>query len=332
MRTENKTFLEWGNFQVRIVFLPCPLIMITRFSNGLLVMQLDHKKLVKRAGYASVATAVILLVSKLFVWFITDSSSILASLTDSFLDIGASIINLFAIKYALEPADESHRFGHGKAESLAGLAQSALIVGSSVLLILYGVNSLLEAKPIVRSELGIGVSVFALCITFILIRYQNFVVKETGSVAVKADSLHYKSDLWLNSAVLLALALSAYGFYWVDGLATILIALYILYSAYEIGFESVQTLLDHELSKEDIALIEAVVNENQQVQGMHDLRTRQSGYMKFIQLHIELDDDLSLFNAHAIADKVELNILRKFPNAEVIIHQDPISIVNKKES
>lgn len=295
-------------------------------------MHTDHQHLVKRASYASVATATILLISKLFVWFITDSSSILASLTDSFLDIGASIINLFAIKYALEPADDSHRFGHGKAESLAGLVQSSLIIGSSMLLMLYGVNSLLEAKEIVRSELGIGVSIFALLITFSLIRYQKYVIDKTGSVAVKADSLHYKSDLWLNSAVLLALGLSAYGYYWVDGLATILIAMYILYSAYEIGHESVQMLLDHELPESDIEIIKDVVNNTKQVLGMHELRTRQSGYMKFIQLHIELDDHLTLYEAHAIADEVELSILRKFNSAEVIIHQDPVSIVKKKES
>lgn len=290
----------------------------------------NHHKLIKRASYASVVTAVVLLLSKVFVWFITDSSSILASLTDSFLDIGASVINLFAIRYALSPADNEHRFGHGKAESLAGLAQSAFICGSSILLILYGINSLIEAKEIVRSELGIAVSIFALLVTFVLIRYQTHVVKITGSVAIKADSLHYKSDLWLNGAVLLALALSAYGFYWVDGLATILIALYILYSAYEIGFESIQALLDRELPDEDKEKIKSIVNGTNNVLGMHDLRTRQSGQMKFVQLHIELDDHLSLFDAHNIADDVELGILRNFTNMEVIIHQDPISIVNKK--
>lgn len=290
----------------------------------------NHHKLIKRASYASVVTAVVLLLSKVFVWFITDSSSILASLTDSFLDIGASVINLFAIRYALSPADNEHRFGHGKAESLAGLAQSAFICGSSILLILYGINSLIEAKEIVRSELGIAVSIFALLVTFVLIRYQTHVVKVTGSVAIKADSLHYKSDLWLNGAVLLALALSAYGFYWVDGLATILIALYILYSAYEIGFESIQALLDRELPDEDKEKIKSIVNGTKNVLGMHDLRTRQSGQMKFVQLHIELDDHLSLFDAHNIADDVELGILRNFTNMEVIIHQDPISIVNKK--
>lgn len=290
----------------------------------------NHHILIKRASYASVVTAVVLLLSKVFVWFITDSSSILASLTDSFLDIGASVINLFAIRYALSPADNEHRFGHGKAESLAGLAQSAFICGSSILLILYGINSLIEAKEIVRSELGIAVSIFALLVTFVLIRYQTHVVKITGSVAIKADSLHYKSDLWLNGAVLLALALSAYGFYWVDGLATILIALYILYSAYEIGFESIQALLDRELPDEDKEKIKSIVNGTNNVLGMHDLRTRQSGQMKFVQLHIELDDHLSLFDAHNIADDVELGILRNFTNMEVIIHQDPISIVNKK--
>ena len=290
----------------------------------------EHEKLVKRASYASVVTAVILLCSKLFVWFATGSSSILASLTDSFLDIGASIINLFAIKYALEPADEAHRFGHGKAESLAGLVQSALIVGSSILLMLHGVSALLDPQPIVRSELGIAVSIFALLLTFILIRYQTFVVAKTGSVAIKADSLHYKSDLWLNAAVLVALSLSAYGFYWVDGLATILISCYILYSAYEIGMESIQTLLDHELPAEDIAKITTIVTNTENVLGLHELRTRQSGYMRFIQFHIELDDHLTLFQAHAIADIVETNLLREFANTEVLIHQDPISIVKTK--
>ncbi|WP_017222458.1 cation diffusion facilitator family transporter [Moritella dasanensis] len=290
----------------------------------------EHEKLVKRASYASVATAAILLCSKLFVWFATGSSSILASLTDSFLDIGASVINLFAIKYALEPADEAHRFGHGKAESLAGLVQSALIVGSSILLMLHGASALLDPQPIVRSELGIAVSIFALLLTFVLIRYQTYVVAQTSSVAIKADSLHYKSDLWLNAAVLIALSLSAYGFYWVDGLATILISCYILYSAYEIGMESIQMLLDHELPAEDIAKITTIVANTENVLGLHELRTRQSGYMRFIQLHIELDDHLTLFQSHAIADSVETNLLREFANTEVLIHQDPISIVKTK--
>ncbi len=288
----------------------------------------DHQHLIKLASYASVATATILLCSKLVAWFVTGSSSILASLTDSFLDIGASVINLLAIKYALEPADENHRFGHGKAESLAGLVQSALIVGSSVLLMLHGVTSLLEAKPIVRSDIGIYVSIFALAVTFALLKLQSYVVSKTGSVAVKADSLHYKSDLWLNASVLLALVLSAYGWYWVDGLATILISCYILYSAYEIGFESIQMLLDHELPSDDIAKINRIVLATADVRGLHELRTRQSGYVKFIQLHIELDDELTLFNAHEIADNVEMNLLREFPNSEVLIHQDPASIVN----
>ncbi|MGC3835084.1 cation diffusion facilitator family transporter [Moritella viscosa] len=281
----------------------------------------DHEQLIKRASYASVVTAVILLCSKLFVWFATGSASILASLTDSFLDIGASIINLFAIKYALEPADDAHRFGHGKAESLAGLVQSAFIVGSSILLMLHGISAL---------ELGIAVSIFALLVTFILIRYQTHVVATTGSIAIKADSLHYKSDLWLNATVLIALSLSAYGFYWVDGLATILISCYILYSAYEIGMESIQTLLDHELPGEDIDKITAIVVNTENVLGLHELRTRQSGYMRFIQLHIELDDHLTLFQAHAIADNVETNLLCEFANTEVLIHQDPISIVKTK--
>lgn len=288
----------------------------------------DHQYLIRLASYASVATATILLCSKLFAWFVTGSASILASLTDSFLDIGASVINLLAIKYALEPADENHRFGHGKAESLAGLVQSALIVGSSVLLMLHGVTSLLETKPIVRSDVGIYVSIFALVVTFALLKFQSYVVSKTGSVAVKADSLHYRSDLWLNGSVLLALVLSAYGWYWVDGLATILISCYILYSAYEIGFESIQMLLDHELPATDIAKINRVVLATADVKGLHELRTRQSGYVKFIQLHIELDDELTLFNAHEIADNVELNLLREFPNSEVLIHQDPASIVN----
>ncbi|WP_305793991.1 cation diffusion facilitator family transporter [Moritella sp. 5] len=290
----------------------------------------DHEQLIKRASYASVVTAVILLCSKLFVWFATGSASILASLTDSFLDIGASIINLFAIKYALEPADDAHRFGHGKAESLAGLVQSALIVGSSILLMLHGISALLDPQPIVRSELGIAVSIFALLVTFILIRYQTHVVATTGSIAIRADSLHYKSDLWLNATVLIALSLSAYGFYWVDGLATILISCYILYSAYEIGMESIQTLLDHELPAEDIDKITAIVVNTENVLGLHELRTRQSGYMRFIQLHIELDDHLTLFQAHAIADNVETNLLCEFVNTEVLIHQDPISIVKMK--
>ncbi|MFM5840587.1 cation efflux pump FieF [Aeromonas rivipollensis] len=290
-----------------------------------------YSRWVTLASTAAVVTATLLILGKLIAWLMTDSSSLLASLTDSFMDVSASIINLLAIRYALAPADEEHRFGHGKAESLAGLIQSAFISGSALLLMMHGISSMLNQVPVVRLEAGIWVSAGSILLTLLLVSFQSLVIRKTNSVAIKADMLHYRSDLLLNGGVLVALVLAGQGWYWADGLFAILIGLFLVWGAVQIGYESVQALLDRQLPEEEQARIMALCCAVEGVHGVHDLRTRQSGPTRFVQLHLELDDQLPLVKAHQIADEAELAVRQSFERMEVIIHMDPISVLTKEQ-
>ena len=291
----------------------------------------QYSRWVTFASIAAVTTATLLIIGKLIAWLMTDSSTLLASLTDSFMDVSASIINLLAIRYALAPADDEHRFGHGKAESLAGLIQSAFISGSALLLVMHGISSLLNQAPILRLEAGLWVSGGSIVLTLLLVSFQSFVIRKTNSVAIKADMLHYRSDLLLNAGVLLALVLAGQGWYWADGLFAILIGLFLLWGAGHIGYESVQALLDRQLPAEEQARIMALCCAVEGVHGVDDLRTRQSGPTRFVQLHLELDDQIPLVKAHQIADEAELAVRQAFERMDVIIHMDPISVLTKEQ-
>ncbi|WMC10307.1 cation diffusion facilitator family transporter [Oceanimonas pelagia] len=290
-------------------------------------MTQHYSRLVTGAATAATLVAGLLIIAKLFAWFYTGSASMLASLTDSLLDISASLINLMAIRYALVPADEEHRFGHGKAESLAGLAQSAFISGSAVFLVINGISRLLHAEQVSRPEAGIWVMVFSLVLTGALIAFQQYVIHRTQSLAIKADQLHYRGDILLNLAVLLAIVLSWYGWHWADGLFAVLIGGHILYGALKIGYDSAQMLLDRRLPDEEQKRIMERCLAVKGVQGLHDLRTRRSGRTRFIQLHLELDDHLPLVCAHGIAERAERELRQLFPDADIIIHMDPVSVV-----
>ena len=279
------------------------------------------------ASYCSVLVAIILICAKLSVWLYTGSVSILASLVDSLMDSIASMINLFALRYAMKPADDDHRFGHGKAESLAGLAQSAFIIGSALFLLLYCIERLLNPVPTIveHSGWGIAVMVFSIVVTSMLLLFQRHVYRMTGSVAIKADSLHYRSDLLVNVSIVFALVATKYGWPSTDVVVGLLIAIYIAYSAIRIGLEALEALMDKELAPNLDREIADMAVSHPDVRGIHELRTRQSGLHYFIQMHIELDDDVSLLHAHAVADQVEASIRQRFPNSDVLIHQDPIS-------
>ena len=287
----------------------------------------SYSRWVTLAGLASTATAAVLILAKLIAWLLTGSSSLLASLTDSLMDISASLINLFALRYSLTPADHDHSFGHGKAESLASLAQAAFITGSALVLVMNGFSRLVNPEPLKNLDIGIWVTVGSLALTLVLVTFQSLVVQKTQSQAIRADRLHYQSDVLFNIGVLLALGCSWYGWLWADGLFAILLGLFILKGAIQIGYEAVQTLLDRQLPDEERALIQALAVSVPGVPGSHDLRTRQAGPLRFIQLHLELDDALPLVQAHDLADQTEALILAKFPGADVIIHMDPRSLV-----
>jgi len=287
--------------------------------------QPDTARLMRWATYASVSTAVILIVIKVAAWFITDSVSILATLLDSSLDVLASLVNLFAVRHALQPADKEHRFGHGKAEALAGMGQAMFIAGSAGFLLLQATGRLLHPQQLTAGlEVGIGVMIFSIIATLILLTFQKYVIKHTNSTAIKADALHYRTDLLVNASVIVALLLTFYGWDYFDPLFGIGIAVFILYSAWEIVKESIDLLMDHELPDDEREKIRQLVLNHPDTHGLHDLRTRRSGTRIFIQLHLELDSTLSLAAAHVIADDVEKELEKSFADAEVIIHEDPV--------
>ncbi len=289
--------------------------------------QIDKARLMRLATYASVSTAVVLILVKVVAWLITDSVSILATLVDSSLDVLASLLNMIAIRHALVPADREHRFGHGKAEALAGMGQSLFIAGSAGILLLQAFGRILHPQPIQAGlEVGVSVMIFSIVLTMILMLFQNYVIKHTDSTAIKADALHYKTDLLVNASVIVALVLTFYGWQQFDALFALAIAVFILYSAWHIIRESIDLLMDHELPDADKQKISAAVIAHPETQGFHDLRTRRSGTTVFIQLHLELDATLSLYDAHAITDRVEQKLVELFPDVEVLIHEDPVEI------
>jgi ferrous-iron efflux pump FieF len=287
----------------------------------------DYSALVKLAAFSASGTALLLVIIKLYAWFITDASSMLASTTDSMLDLFASIMNVIILRYALAPADDEHKFGHGKAESLAGLVQAAFVMGSALLLIFHGTGRMISPQKIVQTEVGIWVTLIAIVLTLGLVLIQRMVIKKTNSVAISADALHYQSDLFLNIGVLCALFLSQGIWLRADGFFTIAVGLYLLWGAGKIVWLSVYQLMDHELTIEEQNQIRSIVNNHEKAHGLHELRTRQAGVMRFIQFHLELDDDLSLFEAHEIGESIEKEIENVLSPCEVFIHHDPKSVV-----
>ncbi|EOV9657531.1 CDF family cation-efflux transporter FieF [Cronobacter turicensis] len=290
-------------------------------------MNHDYARLVSRAALAATLVATLLLIIKIFAWWYTGSVSILAALVDSLVDIAASLTNLFVVRYSLQPADEEHTFGHGKAESLAALAQSMFISGSALFLFLTGIQHLIQPEPMRAPLVGIVVTMAALVTTLMLVTFQRWVVRKTRSQAVRADMLHYQSDVMMNTAILVALALAWYGLHRADALFALGIGVWILYSALRMGYEAVQSLLDRALPDDERQAIVDIIAAWPDVRGAHDLRTRQSGPTRFIQLHLEMEDNLPLVQAHLIAEQVEQAILFRFPGSDVIIHQDPCSVV-----
>lgn len=294
-------------------------------------MEQQYIKHVKRAANFAIVVAATLIIVKAFAWWQTGSIAILAAMTDSLVDLFASITNFFVLRFALQPADEEHTFGHGKAESLAALAQSAFITGSAAFLLLQGIQRLTEPQLVQGSELGIGISLFSIGLTAALVWYQRRVVKLTGSPAIAADSLHYQTDLYMNAAILVAMLLNFYGMAYADALFAIGIALYILYSAVVMFWEAMQALLDKALPKDEVEQIWAIVNAQPNIISIHDLKTRRAGAVRFIQLHLEMRDELTLMQAHDISDELEQKLLAAFPQSEVIIHQEPTSVVQLEE-
>lgn len=283
--------------------------------------------LLKRATYAAVGVALTLVALKAGALWLTGSVAMLGTLLDSLLDGTASLVNLFAVRLALEPADDDHRFGHGKAEALAGLGQSVFIFVSAGYITYESISRFLAPEPVESSAIGIAVTVIAIALTLGLVAYQRKVVQATKSLAIEADSIHYRADLLMNISVIAALVLAGlFGFTWADPVFGLLIAFFIGKGAWEIVRNATDQLMDKELSDEEREKIKQMVAAHEGAVGMHDLRTRMSGAHLFIQFHLELDGSLSLMRAHKITDDIEKEIEAAFPGSEVLIHQDPAGL------
>lgn len=293
--------------------------------------QAHADRLRRLATYASVSVAATLIVVKLLAYLTTDSVSILSSLIDSSTDLMASVVTLLGVRHALRPPDAAHRFGHGKAEALAALAQAAFIGGSAVFLSIEAIRRLLRPEPIGEGAVGIAVMVFSILLTAALIAFQRHAQKATGSVAIGADRLHYSGDLLMNATVILAIVLTGWtGIGAFDPLFGFGIALFLLNGARGVAGEALNVLMDRELPETERARITELVGEHRDVRGMHDLRTRSTGTGAFIELHLELDATLTLDEAHAITDRVESSLRQAFGGAEVLIHQEPVGLKDER--
>lgn len=288
--------------------------------------KLSKQKLVRLATYASVSTALILVAIKFTAWVRSDSVSILASLLDSTLDIAASLLIAFAVYIAQIPADQEHRFGHGKAEPLAAMGQSIFIAGSAVYLIIFSIERILAPQAIANAPEMIVYMIFTLALTLTLISFQRYVIAKTQSTAIRADSLHYLTDVFANSLVILSLWLSH--IQWIDPLLALLIGLWILHSAVSIARDASHQLLDHELPEQQRQAMVEIMLSHPGVRGVNDLRTYQSGPNKFMQCDLELDDFLTLRQSHAIAEDVTEQLQAAFEDLDVMIHQEPVSLQN----
>lgn len=287
----------------------------------------EHVRLLRLATRASLVVASTLIVAKAIAWWLSGSVSLLAGLTDSLLDGAASFLNLLAVHYALRPADDDHRYGHGKAEALSGMAQALFIAVSAFLIGYQAIERILHPEPVGSPGLGIAVMVLSVALTVALLTLQHKVIKETGSAAIRADSLHYRSDLLLNLSILVALGLAYFGYAQLDAWFGLAIAVYILWSAISIARETVSVLMDAELPVDVSARMLELAQNVPGVLGAHDLRTRISGNHWFVQLHLELPGSLTLSAAHTLCDHVEQAIHDEFPRAEVLVHADPQEVV-----
>lgn len=283
----------------------------------------ESSRLMKLATYASVGVAGILIIVKFYAWVITDSVSMMSSLIDSSLDIVVSLINMFAVRYALMPPDEDHKFGHTSAEDVAAMGQAAFVSGSALFISFTAIERLLNPHPIEHTAIGIYVMVFSLVMTFALVAFQKYVAAKTKSTAITADSLHYAGDLLMNGSVIAALLLSEnMGWDFADPVFAIIISIYIIYGAWQIGGMAFDKLMDKEFPEEEKKKITEFILAHREVLGIHQLKTRYSGIKPFIQFHLELDGNQTLFSAHKIADEIENKLMEMYPGGDIIIHED----------
>lgn len=293
----------------------------------------ERARLATQAAIASVCVASFLLVLKGYAAWVTGSVAMLGSLADTALDVIASLVTLFGVRIAAMPADREHRFGHGKAESLAALVQVGIIGVSAIGIFWRAVQRLIHGETTANAEYGIAVSLIAILATIGLILFQRSVVRRTGSIAIRTDSIHYSSDLLLNLSVIAALALDQYAHLpGVDPVFGIGIALWLFWGAGRASVHAVDQLMDKEWPAERRQAFIAVAARHPAGRGIHDLRTRTSGATDFAQFHIWLDPAMSVVQAHDVVDEIEAELMREFPGVEIIIHVDPEGQVDQPDN
>lgn len=292
-----------------------------------------NERLMKLASIASVLTAVFLIVAKLIAYLFTHSVSILSSLFDSCQDLLTSAVNFIAVKQAIEPPDKQHRFGHGKAQALGGLIQAFIILIASLFLLSESISRFMDPTPLARINIGIWVTVIAIIGTISLVLFQSYVIKKTGSLSIKADQAHYTGDILMNVGVIISMIASHYWqLYWIDSLFGIGVSLYLLFVVYQVSHESFDMLMDHELPDSFRRGIKDIVLSYPEVINIRDLKTRSSGDSVFIQLTVEMDEQLTLKSAHNLTEYIENGIREKYPNADILIHPEPYLKENKNDS
>lgn len=284
----------------------------------------EHSTHSTRAALASVTLALVLLVAKTWAAYRTDSTAMLGSLADTALDVIASLATLVGVRIAAQPADLDHRFGHGKAEALVALTQVALIAVSAIGIMWRAIDRLVQGAQTEAMGAGIAVSLLAIAMTMALLSYQRRVIARTGSVAIKTDNVHYKSDLMLNGAVIVALLLDqALHVAGADAIFGIGIALWLLWGAYRASSEAVNQLMDREWPEDERQEFLNAAARFDELRGLHDLRTRKSGTLRFVQFHVWVPADWTVQQAHDRLDRAEEQLQRRFPDTEILIHVDP---------
>jgi ferrous-iron efflux pump FieF len=291
----------------------------------------ERGTLTQRAALASISMALFLVAVKTYAAWDTGSVAMLGSLADTTLDLIASLITFFGVRWAAMPADEEHRYGHGKAEALAALIQVILITVSAMGIIWRATDRLMSGQPTQGLELGIGVSIIAMVATFGLLAYQRYVIRKTGSVAIMTDHVHYQTDVLLNVSVIGALLLDQLlGWRLADPLFGFAIAAWLMYGAWSAASHSVDQLMDREWPDDEREAFISAAQEYPELAGLHDLRTRTSGAHRFVQFHVWVPGDWTVTEAHERMDTVEEKLQHRFPGTEIIIHLDPEGHVDRE--
>lgn len=285
----------------------------------------------RSAAVASISVAALLVALKAWAAWSTGSTAMLGSLADTMLDLIASAATLIGVWVAAQPDDEMHRFGHGKAEALAAMFQVVLISISALGLAARAIEQFVSGSRTQSAAEGIGISVVAIVATLALLAWQRHVIRRTGSLAIATDHVHYKSDLFLNLAVIAALGLDQYaGLAGADPLFGFGIAVWLSWSAWNASQQAIEQLMDREWPEEKKARFLEVMSRHPDLRGVHDLRTRTSGNRDFVQFHVWVDPGMSVRDAHKVMDDIEARLHREFPDVEILIHPDPEGLVDEE--